>query len=223
MTHLRAVTAAASFWLCLSAVPSAAQSFCDELAAIVAAAPQFASLRGEPEGMQFDGTLLLEGAAQCKIRNKSDLDDNWQPTNEKWAYECLWENRAAEALPALEGLVRACVPQASYSKGSALGAQFANFSGDVFRVGDNSIATDFNKDTNQLWLTVLPPGVEQWNAFVRPSLLRLWPADRQRRPRKAPVGRDAGTRHFPTTRGLPPVPPSLPRAARGGPGSPRPT
>ena len=168
MTHFRAVASspvaysvAAVFWCSLSVLPATADSFCDDLETIVAAAPQFASLRGEPEGMQFDGTLVLEGAVQCKIRNKSDLDGNWQPINEKWAYECLWENKTADALPALEGLVKACLPQASYSAGSSLGAQFANFTGDTFRVEDNSIVTDFNKDTNQLWLTVLPPGVEQ--------------------------------------------------------------
>ncbi len=176
MTHLRSIacrprqsqtgkrlaySAAAAFWFCLSPLPSAAQSFCDELETIVAAAPQFASLRGEAEGMQFDGTLRLEDATQCKIRNKSDLDENWWPINEKWAYECLWENRAAEALPALDASVRQCVPQAPYSKGSPLGAKYDNFTGGVFRIGDTSIVTDFNKDTSQLWLTVLPPGVEQ--------------------------------------------------------------
>ena len=140
---------------------SAGKEFCDQLDTIVAAAPQFVSLRGEAEGMQFHGALVLEGAVQCEIRNKSDLDENWQPINEKWAYECLWENRTANALPVLKQLVELCLPDASYSDGSPLGKKYPNFAGGVFRVGDNSIVTDYNKDTNQLWLTVLPAGVEQ--------------------------------------------------------------
>ena len=141
--------------------PSAAGSFCDQLTTIVGAAPQFASLRGEAEGMQFHGSLVLEGAVQCEIRNKSDLDANWQPLNEKWAYECLWENRTVDALPALKALVGACLPNAQYGDGSPLGEKYSNFTGGVFRVDDVSVVTDYNKDTNQLWLTVLPAGVEQ--------------------------------------------------------------
>lgn len=140
---------------------SAGKEFCDQLDTIVAAAPQFVSLRGEAEGMQFHGALVLEGAGQCEIRNKSDLDENWQPINEKWTYECLWENKAASALPVLKQLVELCLPDASYSDGSPLGKKYPNFTGGVFRLGDNSIVTDYNKDTNQLWLTVLPAGVEQ--------------------------------------------------------------
>ncbi len=138
-----------------------AQSFCDQMKTIVAAAPQFVSLRGEAEGMQFHGSLRLEGTTQCEIRNKSDLDENWQPLNEKWAYECLWEKMAPGALPALKRLVEVCLPEARYSDSSPLGEKFANFTGGVFRFGENSIVTDYNKDTNQLWLTVLPAGVEQ--------------------------------------------------------------
>ena len=141
--------------------PSAAESFCDQLTTIVGAAPQFASLRGEAEGMQFHGSLVLEGAVQCEIRNKSDLDANWQPINEKWAYECLWENKTASALPALKALVEACLPDAPYVEGSPLSEKYPNYTGGVFRMSDVSVVTDYNKDTNQLWLTVLPPGVEQ--------------------------------------------------------------
>ncbi len=140
---------------------SAAQSFCEQLKTIIAAAPQFVSLRGEAEGMQFHGTLRLKGSTQCEIRNKSDLDENWQPINEKWAYECLWEKRTPSALPALKQLVEQCLTEARYSEGSPLGEKYANFTGGVFRIGENSIVTDYNKDTNQLWLTVLPAGVEQ--------------------------------------------------------------
>lgn len=141
--------------------PSAAQSFCDRLQTIVDAAPSFASLRGEAEGMEFHGALSFEDATQCEIRNKSDLDANWQPINEKWAYECLWEDRALGALPALKERVAQCLPDAQYDEGSALGKKFANFTGGVFHIDDMSIVTDYNKDTRQLWLTVLPAGVEQ--------------------------------------------------------------
>ncbi|MEQ1754730.1 MAG: hypothetical protein ABL973_11425 [Micropepsaceae bacterium] len=140
---------------------SLAQPFCDQLKTIAAAAPQFVSLRGDAEGMQFHGSLRLEGTTQCEIRNKSDLDENWQPTNEKWAYECLWEKRAPSAFPALKLLVEQCLPEARYSDGSPLGEKFANYTGGVFSFGEISIVTDYNKDTNQLWLTVLPAGVEQ--------------------------------------------------------------
>jgi hypothetical protein len=146
---------------CAFAVQSVAEPFCDNVRTIAAAAPQFASLRGEAEGMQFDGTLVLEGAAQCKIRNKSDLDNNWQPINEKWAYECLWEERTNDALPALTEMLKLCLPEASYSESSSLGAQFPNFTGGTFHLGDNAVVVDYNKDTHQLWLTVLPPGVTQ--------------------------------------------------------------
>lgn len=140
---------------------SAAQGFCDELNTVIAAAPQFASLRGEAEGMQFHGTLLFQGAVQCEIRNKSDLDQNWQPISEKWDYECLWENEAASALSSLKEQVGRCLPDAQYSEGSPLGEKYSNFVGGVFRIGETSIVTDFNKDTDQLWLSVLPEGVEQ--------------------------------------------------------------
>lgn len=141
--------------------PSSAQAFCDQLNTIVAAVPQFVSLRVEAEGMQFHGSLLLEGAVQCEIRNKSDFDENWQTINEKWNYECLWENRTERALPALKALVGQCLPDAAYSDGTPLGEKFPNFVGGVFRIDEISIVTDYNKDTNQLWLTVLPAGVEQ--------------------------------------------------------------
>ena len=141
--------------------PTTAQSFCDQLKTIAAAAPRFASLRGEAVGMQFHGSLRLEGAKQCEIRNKSDLDMNWQSINEKWAYECLWENRMESALPALKLLVEQCLPEARYSDGSPLGEKYSNYTGGVFRIDDISIVTDYNKNTNQLWLTVLPAGVEQ--------------------------------------------------------------
>ena len=111
--------------------------------------------------MQFHGSLLLEGAAQCEIRNKSDFDGNWQPINEKWDYECLWENKAASDLPALKARVEACLPDAQYSAGSPLSDKYPNYVGGVFRSGETSIVTDYNKDTSQLWLTVLPAGVEQ--------------------------------------------------------------
>ena len=138
-----------------------ANAFCDHLKTIVAAAPQFASLRGDAQGMQFHGSLLLEGAVQCEIRNKSDFDENWQPVNEKWAYECLWENKTIRALPILKLIVEKCLPEARYSDGTPLGEKYSNFTGGVFGIGENSIVTDYNKDTNQLWLTVLPSGVEQ--------------------------------------------------------------
>ena len=152
---------AATLVLCLLSSPSLAEPFCDDLRTIIAATPQFASLRGEADGGQFHGALRLEGVTQCEIRNKSDLDENWQPINEKWAYECLWENRAADALPALEGIVGICLPEAQFSEGSPLGAKFTNFTGGVYRIGDTSLVTDYNKTTSQLWLTVLPAGVEQ--------------------------------------------------------------
>jgi hypothetical protein len=159
---MRVVTLAAAL-VAVGSSPSlsAAQSFCDQLNTIVAAAPQFVSLRGEAVGMQFHGSLSLEGTTQCEIRNKSDLDENWQPINEKWAYECLWENRTTRALPALKLLVGQCLPDARYSEGTPLSEKFANFTGGVFRIGEISIVTDYNKDTIQLWLTVLPAGVEQ--------------------------------------------------------------
>lgn len=151
------------FVLAFAAAPLArAQDFCGQLDTILAAAPQFASLRGEAEGMQYDGAVVIETATQCKLRNKSDLGDNWQPINEKWSYECLWEDKPPEALPALRDIVQSCLgSRASFSDGSPLGRQFANFTGGVFAVGDTSIVVDFNKNTDQLWLTVLPEGVSQ--------------------------------------------------------------
>ncbi len=152
-----------AFVLAFVAAPLArAAGFCSELDTVLAAAPQFSSLRGEAEGMQFDGALRVLEATQCKVRNKSDLDDNWQPTNEKWSYECLWEDKPAEALPMLQGFVAKCLgSRASFSDGSPLSREFSNYTGGVFAVGDTSIVVDLNKDTNQLWLTVLPPAVTQ--------------------------------------------------------------
>ena len=152
-----------AFVLTFAAAPLArAEGFCSQLDTILAAAPQFASLRGEPEGMQYDGAVVIETATQCKLRNKSDLDNNWQPINEKWSYECLWEKKPPEALPMLRDIVQACLGnRASFSEGSSLGRQFSNFTGGTFTAGDTSIVVDFNKDTNQLWLTVLPEGVSQ--------------------------------------------------------------
>src|SRR5262245_8322313 len=126
--------------------PLAAEPFCDNVRAIAAAAPQFASLRGAPEGMGFDGTLVLEGAAQCKIRNKSDLDDNWQPVNEKFEYECLWEDRSADAFAALSEMMQMCLPEAKFSTGSQLSGEFANFTGNTLLLGDVSVIVDYNKD-----------------------------------------------------------------------------
>jgi hypothetical protein len=147
----------------VAAAPLArAEGFCSQLNTVLAAAPQFASLRGAPEGMQYDGTLRLLSATQCKLRNKSDLDANWQPVNEKWSYECLWEEKPPEALPMLQGFVRKCLGnRATFSEGSPLGRKFSNFTGGVFAVGGTSIVVDFNQDTDQLWLTVLPEGVSQ--------------------------------------------------------------
>jgi len=152
-----------AFTLAFVAAPLArAEGFCAQLDTILAAAPQFASLRGAPEGMQYEGTLLIETATQCKLRNKSDLDDNWQPINDKWSYECLWEKKPLDALPLLQDIVRGCLrSRATFSDGSPLGRKFSNFTGGVFALGDTSIVVDFNKDTDQLWLTVLPPGVSQ--------------------------------------------------------------
>lgn len=152
-----------AFVLAFAAAPLAqAHEFCSNLDTILAAAPQFSSLRGAAEGMQYDGALLIQTATQCKLRNKSDLDDNWQPINEKWSYECLWEEKPPEALAALRDIVRKCLgSRASFSDGSPLSREFSNFTGGVFAAGDTSIVVDFNKDTNQLWLTVLPQGVSQ--------------------------------------------------------------
>lgn len=151
------------FWASLlAASPAGAVSFCGHLDTILAAAPQFASLRGEPEGSEYDGALLIETATQCKLRNKSDLDANFQPINDKWAYECLWEDKPLEALPTLQKIVQKCLrDRATYSDGSPLGRKYPNFTGGVFSVGATSIVIDFNKKTNQLWLTVLPEDVEQ--------------------------------------------------------------
>jgi hypothetical protein len=138
------------------------KELCQQLKTIIAAAPTFASLRGAPEGSEFDGALLIETATQCKLRNKSDMDENWRPINDKWDYECLWEDRAPEALAALQGLVKSCLgTQATFSEGSPLGRKYPNYTGGVFQVGGTSIVVDFNKQTNQLWLSVLPDGVEQ--------------------------------------------------------------
>lgn len=152
-----------AFALALAAAPLArAEGFCSQLNTVLAAAPAFVSLRGAPEGMQYDGTLLVLNATQCKLRNKSDLGDNWQPINEKWSYECLWENKPPEALPMLQGFVAKCLgDRATFSEGSPLGRKYSKFTGGVFAAGSTSIVVDFNKDTDQLWLTVLPEGVSQ--------------------------------------------------------------
>jgi len=152
-----------AFVLAFVAAPLArAEGFCSELDTILAAAPQFASLRGAPEGMQYDGTLRILNATQCKLRNKSDLGDDWQPINEKWSYECLWSDKPPEALPMLQGFVRKCLgSRATFSEGSPLGRKFSNYTGGVFTVDATSVVVDFNKDTDQLWLRVLPQGVSQ--------------------------------------------------------------
>jgi hypothetical protein len=138
-----------AFVLAFVAAPLArAEGFCSQLNTVLAAAPQFVSLRGASEGMQYDGTLLVLKATQCKVRNKS--------------YECLWEDMQPEALPMLQGFVRKCLgSRATFREGSPLGRKFSNFTGGVFAIDDTSIIVDFNKDTDQLWLTVLPPGVSQ--------------------------------------------------------------
>jgi hypothetical protein len=161
--HNNTLPRRAAFVLALVAAPLArAEGFCSQLNTVLAAAPQFVSLRGAPEGMQYDGTLLVLKATQCKLRNKSDLDANWQPINEKWSYECLWADMQPEALPLMQGFVRKCLGnRATFNEGSPLGRKFSNFTGGVFAVGETSIVVDFNKDTDQLWLTVLPEGVSQ--------------------------------------------------------------
>lgn len=131
--HRNKLSCRVAFVLAVVAAPLArAEGFCSQLDSILAAAPQFASLRGAAEGMQYDGTLLPLSATQCKLRNKSDLDDNWQPINEKWAYECLWDEKPPEALPMLQGFVRKCLgSRATFSEGSPLARKFANFTGGV--------------------------------------------------------------------------------------------
>lgn len=141
------------------AFPSVAEPFCDNLRVIAAAAPGFTSLRGEAVGMEFHGTLVLEGASQCEVRNKSDLGADWQPVNDKWLYECLWENRTDDAFPAFTGMLKMCLPEAKLTHGSASSRRFRNFIGNTFRMGDVSFVEDYNKDTHQLWLIVLPKGV----------------------------------------------------------------
>src|SRR5882762_9247660 len=70
-----------------------AQSFCGNLQTMISAAPTFASLRGRATGSEFDGSLKFSGAVQCDIRNKTELDSNWQQIGgDKWTYECLWED-----------------------------------------------------------------------------------------------------------------------------------
>ena len=138
------------------------KELCQQLETIIAAAPTFTSLRGTPEGSEFDGALLIETATQCKLRNKSDMDENWRPINDKWDYECLWDDRAPEALAALQGLVKTCLgTQATFGDGSPLGRKYPNYTGGVFQLRGTSVVVDFNKETNQLWLSVLPDGVEQ--------------------------------------------------------------
>ncbi|MDE2184046.1 MAG: hypothetical protein KGJ78_13585 [Alphaproteobacteria bacterium] len=141
--------------------PAQAGSFCDDLKTMLGAAPRFETLRGEQTGMEYDGSLKFEGSTQCDLRNKSDLDNNWQPINDKWSYECLWENTPPGALDWLHDQVAACLPEASYSNQSQFAKEsFASdFQGGVFHDGENAIAIDYNLTTNQLWLTVYPPGV----------------------------------------------------------------
>lgn len=161
--HNTTLTRRVAFVLAFVAAPLArAEGFCSQLDTILAAAPTFASVRGAPEGMQYNGAVLILNATQCKLRNKSDLDANWRPINEKWSYECLWEDKPPEALPMLQGFVRKCLgSRATFSEGSPFSRKYANTTGGVFTVGDRSIVVDFNKDTYQLWLTVLPQGVSQ--------------------------------------------------------------
>ena len=146
-------------WLVLIAPSLAhAQSFCGDLRTMISAAPSFASLRGAATGMEFDGSLKFSDAVQCDIRNKSDLDNNWRQVGpDKWTYECLWEQRAPTALAALKGQVSACLPDALYQDGSRLGDYGP---GGIFRHGEVSIAVDYGADTKQLWLTVIPAGVD---------------------------------------------------------------
>ena len=145
----------------LATTPVLASEFCDQLKMIVAASPNFSSLRGDAEGSQYNGALLVQTADQCKIRNKSDFDTNWSLINEKWSYECLWGPVDPKAHTALKALVGECFPQSTYTEGSPLAAKYKNFTGGFFRLQDASLVLDFNKDTYQLWLTVLPSGVEQ--------------------------------------------------------------
>ena len=134
-----------------------AQSFCGDLQKMISEAPVFASLRAEATGSEFDGSLKFSGAVQCDIRNKTELDSNWQQIgDEKWTYECLWEEQAPTALAALKGQVTACLPEARYREGSRL----SDYAGGIFRYHDLSVAVDYGPQTKQLWLTVIPAGVD---------------------------------------------------------------
>jgi hypothetical protein len=134
-----------------------AQSFCRDLQTMISAAPAFASLRGRATGSEFDGSLKFSGAEQCDIRNKTELDDNWQQVgSEKWTYECLWGEQAPAALAALKARVKACLPDARYRDGSRL----TDYAGGIFRYQELSVAVDYGPSTKQLWLTVFPAGVD---------------------------------------------------------------
>ena len=143
--------------------PALAAGFCDPLKNALAAAPGFVSLRGAQTGSEFDGTLIIWEADQCDIRNKSPgFGTPLDSPEAKWSYECLYEMRTPEALPALQGLIAGCLPDARYEAGSKFKTESwgGDYDGGIFTMGANRIAIDFNKKTYQLWMTILPPGVK---------------------------------------------------------------
>jgi hypothetical protein len=148
---LRAILLAAC-----AAIPQAAtaNTLCDDMQTMVRAAPDFVSLRGEPSGLQFHGSLKSQGMEQCEIRNKSPLGTPIE--NSKWVYECLWEGAPPGAMDWLQGEVRTCFPEANYI-GKARAT--AKWSGGVFHKEGVSIGLDFDSATSQLWLVFIPDGV----------------------------------------------------------------
>jgi hypothetical protein len=138
------------------AIPEAAManSLCDDMQTMFRAAPDFISLRGEPSGSQFHGSLKSQGMEQCEIRNKSPLETPIEDS--RWVYECLWEGAPPGAMDWLQGEVRTCFPDASYI---ASGRVTAKWSGGVFHKEGVSIGLDFNPATGQLWLVLIPDGV----------------------------------------------------------------
>lgn len=158
----RAISAMASTVLLVSlAHADFPDPFCKDLRTIEAAAPRFESLRGEPVGMEYHGSLKLEDASQCELRNKSNLGPDFQPINDKWAYECLWENRVDDAYPAFTEMLRMCLPDAKVSTGSPLSRKYPNYTGSMLRLHDATMVVDYDKETHQLWLVVVPPGQEE--------------------------------------------------------------
>jgi hypothetical protein len=136
--------------------PTLAQSLCDDLKTMIAAAPQFVSLRGTQTGSEFDGTLKFDGAKQCEIRNKSGWGTPLDSA--KWTYECLWNDRIPEALPWLRDYVQACLPSAQYADHPEDMGSFGIYPGGIFSNGDTSVRIEFSTYTRQLWLTVVPAG-----------------------------------------------------------------